>query len=153
MSELVDIFLEITAGDSSELPGIRSWTKFAVPLPLWLIFVGVPSSTLVGWIVFFSLQCVAKFAYQLFLQSVFALAAAAVFSAAAVLCWRAFIAFPAPPAIQAGASQKRVAIIGGGSVGLVCAKSVLEEGMGAVIFEKTGGIGGLWQFDEELMSV
>jgi cation diffusion facilitator CzcD-associated flavoprotein CzcO len=58
--------------------------------------------------------------------------------------------FP-PPAI--GASHKRVALIGGGSVGLVCAKSVLEEGMYAVIFEKTSGVGGLWQIGEERMSV
>jgi hypothetical protein len=46
-----------------------------------------------------------------------------------------------------------VAIIDGGSVGLVCAKNVLEEGMGAVIFEKTSGVGGLWQFAEEHMSI
>jgi heterodisulfide reductase subunit A-like polyferredoxin len=83
---------------------------------------------------------VVKFAYQLHLDSAFAVAAAAaVGSAAVVLYWRASIDLPTPPAIQAGASQKRVVIIGGGSVGLVCAKSVLEEGMGAVLFEKTSG--------------
>ena len=94
------------------------------------------------WSVFISLQCVAKFAYELHLDSAFAVAAAAAVGSAAVvlyLYWRAFIDFPTPPAIQAGGSQKRVAFIGGGSVGLVCAKSVLDEGMGAVLFEKASG--------------
>jgi hypothetical protein len=50
-----------------------------VPLPLWLIFVGVLSGTLVGWIVSVCLKSVVKFAYQLHLRSAFAAAAAAVF--------------------------------------------------------------------------
>ena len=45
-----------------------------------------------------------------------------------------------------------MAIIGGGSVGLVCVNSV-QEGTRAVIFEKTSGVGGLWQIGEERMSV
>ncbi|XP_076009748.1 dimethylaniline monooxygenase [N-oxide-forming] 2-like [Genypterus blacodes] len=43
---------------------------------------------------------------------------------------------------------RRVAVIGGGSSGLVCIKSCVEEGLEPVCFESSDGIGGLWRFKE-----
>lgn len=41
---------------------------------------------------------------------------------------------------------RRVAVIGGGSSGLVCIKSCVEEGLEPVCFERSDDIGGLWRF-------
>ena len=44
-------------------------------------------------------------------------------------------------------SIKSIAVIGGGPSGLVAAKSAIEEGFAATIFEKNKGLGGLWHPD------
>lgn len=43
---------------------------------------------------------------------------------------------------------RRVAVIGGGSSGLVCIKTCLDEGLEPVCFESSDDIGGLWRFKE-----
>ncbi|KAF7664917.1 hypothetical protein LDENG_00162290 [Lucifuga dentata] len=43
---------------------------------------------------------------------------------------------------------RRVAVIGGGSSGLVCIKICVEEGLEPVCFESSDDIGGLWKFKE-----
>ncbi|XP_070816133.1 flavin-containing monooxygenase 5-like isoform X1 [Chaetodon trifascialis] len=43
---------------------------------------------------------------------------------------------------------RRVAVIGGGSSGLVCIKCCLDEGLEPVCFESSDDIGGLWRFKE-----
>ncbi|XP_054458149.1 flavin-containing monooxygenase 5-like [Anoplopoma fimbria] len=43
---------------------------------------------------------------------------------------------------------RRVAVIGGGSSGLACIKSCLDEGLEPVCFESSDDIGGLWRFKE-----
>ena len=45
--------------------------------------------------------------------------------------------------------KKRVAVIGAGASGLPAIKSVLEEDMIPVCFERSDGIGGLWYYKEE----
>ncbi|KAM6963226.1 flavin-containing monooxygenase 5-like [Aplochiton taeniatus] len=45
-------------------------------------------------------------------------------------------------------STKRVAVVGGGSSGLACIKTCLEEGLEPVCFESSDDIGGLWRFKE-----
>ncbi|XP_062306077.1 uncharacterized protein LOC134010810 [Osmerus eperlanus] len=44
--------------------------------------------------------------------------------------------------------SRRVAVIGGGSSGLTCIKSCLDEGLEPVCFESSDDIGGLWRFKE-----
>ncbi|XP_067085703.1 flavin-containing monooxygenase 5-like [Osmerus mordax] len=44
--------------------------------------------------------------------------------------------------------SRRVAVIGGGSSGLACIKSCLDEGLEPVCFESSDDIGGLWRFKE-----
>ena len=46
--------------------------------------------------------------------------------------------------------KKRVAIIGAGASGLPAIKSVLEEDMIPVCFERTDDIGGLWNYTPEV---
>ena len=46
--------------------------------------------------------------------------------------------------------KKRIAIIGAGVSGLPAIKTVLEENMIPVCFERTVGIGGLWNYTPEL---
>ena len=48
-------------------------------------------------------------------------------------------------------NTKRVAVIGAGIAGLTCTKSCLEEGLEPVTFERTGHIGGLWHFTEDIV--
>ncbi|XP_042339776.1 dimethylaniline monooxygenase [N-oxide-forming] 5 [Plectropomus leopardus] len=43
---------------------------------------------------------------------------------------------------------RRVAVVGGGSSGLTCIKSCLDEGLEPVCFESSDDIGGLWRFKE-----
>ncbi|XP_034002802.1 dimethylaniline monooxygenase [N-oxide-forming] 5-like [Trematomus bernacchii] len=43
---------------------------------------------------------------------------------------------------------RRVAVIGGGSSGLACIKSCLDEGLEPVCYENSDDIGGLWRFKE-----
>ncbi|KAJ4943714.1 hypothetical protein JOQ06_006212 [Pogonophryne albipinna] len=43
---------------------------------------------------------------------------------------------------------RRVAVIGGGSSGLACIKSCLDEGLEPVCYESGDDIGGLWRFKE-----
>ncbi|XP_071751654.2 flavin-containing monooxygenase 5-like [Centroberyx gerrardi] len=43
---------------------------------------------------------------------------------------------------------RRVAVVGGGSSGLACIKSCLDEGLEPVCFESSDDIGGLWRFKE-----
>ncbi|KAI9547806.1 hypothetical protein NQZ68_015072 [Dissostichus eleginoides] len=43
---------------------------------------------------------------------------------------------------------RRVAVIGGGSSGLACIKSCLDEGLEPVCYESSDDIGGLWRFKE-----
>ncbi|XP_073906685.1 flavin-containing monooxygenase 5 isoform X1 [Castor canadensis] len=45
-------------------------------------------------------------------------------------------------------TKKRIAVIGGGSSGLTCIKSCVEEGLEPVCFERTEDIGGLWRFQD-----
>eukprot|EP00210_Caulerpa_lentillifera_P008393 g8005.t1 len=45
-------------------------------------------------------------------------------------------------------AQKRVAIIGAGAAGLVCAKECIQEGLNVQMFEKYPYSGGLWVVDE-----
>lgn len=40
----------------------------------------------------------------------------------------------------------RVAVIGAGSSGLVCAKACVEEGLEPVCFERGHDIGGVWNY-------
>ena len=44
---------------------------------------------------------------------------------------------------------KRVAVIGGGSSGITVAKCLMDDGHEAVVFEKSGVIGGNWAFNEK----
>lgn len=44
---------------------------------------------------------------------------------------------------------RRVAVIGGGAAGLVTLRQMLDKGMDAVLFERSGDIGGLWAYDNE----
>ena len=46
--------------------------------------------------------------------------------------------------------KKRVAIIGAGGSGLPAIKSVLEESMIPVCFERTNDIGGLWNYSQDV---
>jgi len=41
---------------------------------------------------------------------------------------------------------RRVAVIGGGTSGLACIKSCLDEGLEPVCYESSDDIGGLWKF-------
>ncbi|KAG8003412.1 Dimethylaniline monooxygenase [N-oxide-forming] 5 [Nibea albiflora] len=43
---------------------------------------------------------------------------------------------------------RRVAVIGGGSSGLACIKSCLDEGLEPVCYESSDDLGGLWRFKE-----
>ncbi|KAG7462341.1 dimethylaniline monooxygenase [N-oxide-forming] 2-like [Solea senegalensis] len=45
---------------------------------------------------------------------------------------------------------RRVAVVGGGSSGLACVKTCLDEGLEPVCFESSDDIGGLWRFKESL---
>ena len=45
---------------------------------------------------------------------------------------------------------KRVAVIGAGTSGLVSLRCLLEAGLTPVCFERAAGVGGLWNFDEDL---
>ncbi|XP_028301280.1 dimethylaniline monooxygenase [N-oxide-forming] 5-like [Gouania willdenowi] len=45
-------------------------------------------------------------------------------------------------------TRRRVAVVGGGSSGLACIKSCLDEGLDPVCFESSNDIGGLWRFKE-----
>ncbi|KAM6963225.1 flavin-containing monooxygenase 5-like [Aplochiton taeniatus] len=45
-------------------------------------------------------------------------------------------------------SRQRVAVVGGGSSGLACIKTCLDEGLEPVCFESSDDIGGLWNFKE-----
>ena len=47
-------------------------------------------------------------------------------------------------------STPRVAVIGAGLCGLAAVRCLLEAGLGPVCYERTAGIGGLWNFDESL---
>ena len=47
-------------------------------------------------------------------------------------------------------AKKRIAIIGAGASGLPAIKSVLEEDMIPVCFERTDDIGGLWNYTPEV---
>ncbi|KAG7514417.1 hypothetical protein JOB18_033117 [Solea senegalensis] len=44
---------------------------------------------------------------------------------------------------------RRVAIVGGGTSGLACIKSCLDEGLEPVCYESSDDIGGLWRYKEE----
>ena len=46
--------------------------------------------------------------------------------------------------------SKRVAVIGAGTCGLIAIRCLLEAGLTPVCFERTGRVGGLWNFDEDL---
>lgn len=46
------------------------------------------------------------------------------------------------------ASGKRLAVIGAGAAGLVCARELLREGHEVTIFEQSERIGGVWVYDE-----
>jgi dimethylaniline monooxygenase (N-oxide forming) len=50
-------------------------------------------------------------------------------------------------------TKKRIAVIGGGSSGLTCIKSCVEEGLEPVCFERTEDIGGLWRFQVGLLAL
>lgn len=43
---------------------------------------------------------------------------------------------------------KKIAVIGAGPSGLVAVKSLLEQGLEPVAFEKADAVGGLWRYDE-----
>ena len=45
---------------------------------------------------------------------------------------------------------KRVLVIGAGCSGLAAIKSVKDEGMEPICVERTGNVGGLWYFTEEV---
>lgn len=47
--------------------------------------------------------------------------------------------------------RKRVAVIGAGASGLTAIKSCLDEGMTPICFERTGDIGGLWNFSQNVI--
>ena len=46
---------------------------------------------------------------------------------------------------------KRVAVIGAGASGLTAIKCCLDEGLEPVCFEKSGYIGGLWHYTEDVV--
>lgn len=46
--------------------------------------------------------------------------------------------------------MKRVAIIGAGASGLTAIKCCLDEGLEPVCYEKSGFIGGLWHYTEDV---
>ena len=52
--------------------------------------------------------------------------------------------------MEISSDKKRVAIIGAGASGLSAIKSVLEEDMIPVCFERTDDIGGLWRYTPEV---
>lgn len=43
-----------------------------------------------------------------------------------------------------------IAVIGAGAAGLASAKNALEQGHNVVIYEKSGQIGGIWWYTEEI---
>jgi len=45
-------------------------------------------------------------------------------------------------------NAKRVAIIGAGACGLVCAKVLLDDDFDVILFEKHKAIGGIWSPDK-----
>lgn len=45
--------------------------------------------------------------------------------------------------------MKRVAIIGAGSAGIAAAKACKEDGIDFVCFERSGRVGGLWNYRDE----
>ena len=51
--------------------------------------------------------------------------------------------------METPSDKKRMAIIGAGASGLTAIKSVLEEDMIPVCFERTDDIGGLWRYTPE----
>lgn len=42
----------------------------------------------------------------------------------------------------------RICIVGGGTTGLLAAKSCIDEGLSPTVFEKTSRVGGVWRLDE-----
>ena len=46
---------------------------------------------------------------------------------------------------------KRVAVIGAGASGLTAIKCCLDEGLEPVCFERSGYIGGLWHYTEDVV--
>ena len=52
--------------------------------------------------------------------------------------------------MEISSKKKRVAIIGAGASGLPAIKSVLEEDMIPICFERTDDIGGLWNYTPEV---
>src|SRR5437868_676895 len=54
------------------------------------------------------------------------------------------------PVQAASAPAARVAVIGAGVCGLIAAKCLLDEGLTPIVFEQSGRIGGLWNYDESL---
>lgn len=47
---------------------------------------------------------------------------------------------------------RKVAVIGGGAAGLATLRQLLDKGMDAVLFERSGDVGGLWAYDNEQTS-
>ena len=47
---------------------------------------------------------------------------------------------------------RKVAVIGGGAAGLAALRQMLNQGMDAVLFERSGDVGGLWNYDNEQTS-
>lgn len=45
--------------------------------------------------------------------------------------------------------MKRVAIIGAGASGLICAKVLLDSGYSVTVFEKTNNVAGVWNYSEQ----
>lgn len=45
--------------------------------------------------------------------------------------------------------KKRVAVIGGGACGICSVKTLKEEGVEPICFEKTGYYGGTWRYHED----
>ncbi|XP_054707668.1 flavin-containing monooxygenase 5-like [Uloborus diversus] len=58
---------------------------------------------------------------------------------------------PSRPSIMMEPSRKRVAVIGGGSSGIVSIAQLKLEGIEPICFEKTGNFGGTWYYREETM--
>ena len=52
--------------------------------------------------------------------------------------------------MEAAVKVKRVAIIGAGASGLPALKECQEAGLEATCFERTGHMGGLWRFREDV---
>ena len=46
--------------------------------------------------------------------------------------------------------MNRIAIIGAGIAGLTTLKALIQAGESAMVFEKSGNIGGIWNFNPDL---